>query len=161
MIHKWSQMVAIGTLAAGLIFAQAGPPPGGPGPRRGNFDPAQMEQRRLDFLAQQLSLTDTQKQQAKTIFDAALQANQALRDQIRQAHDALTTAAKAGRSDAEISVLGTNLGNLEGQAAANDAKALGKFYALLTPDQKTKFDSAPRGPMGFGGRPMMMMQRQR
>jgi protein CpxP len=159
MIHKWSQIAAIGTMAAGLMFAQAGPPDGGPRPRRGgNFDPAQMEQRRLDFLAQRLSLTDSQKQQAKTIFDAAQQANQALRDQIRQAHDALSTAAKAGRSDAEISVLGTNLGNLEGQVAANDAKGLAKFYALLTPDQKTKYDSAPRGPMGFGGRPAMQRQ---
>ena len=154
MNRKWSHIAAIGTMAAGLVFAQ-GPPPGGPGRRGGNFDPAQMEQRRLDFLAERLSLTDTQKQQAKAVFDTAQQANQALRDQIRQAHDALTTAAKAGRSDAEISVLGTNLGNLQGQAAANDAKALAKFYALLTPDQKTKYDSAPRGPMGFGGRPAM------
>jgi len=105
----------------------------------------------LDFLATFLGLTDSQKDQAKAIFDASMQASQPLRDQLRQAHQALRSASQSGKSDAEIDQLAATVGTLTGQTAAIEAKAQAKFYALLTPDQKDKLGKLPeRGPGGPG-----------
>ena len=43
----------------------------------------------LDYLAGYLTLTDSQKTQAKTIFDAANAATETARGQLTAAHDAL------------------------------------------------------------------------
>ena len=134
------RLAILTTMAMGLALAQG---PGGPGgPPRG--------QRSLDFLATYLNLTDSQKDQTKAIFDAEQQAMQALRDPIRQAHDALDQASKDNKSDTEIDKLAAAVGNLAGQAAAIHAKSQAKFLALLTSDQKEKLSKLP-GPGGFGG----------
>jgi hypothetical protein len=86
---------------------------------------------RLDFLTGYLGLTDQQKASAKTIFDAA---------------DAATTTAEGQLTAAA--------GTIEGTILAIHAKAETKFYALLTADQKTKYDAFERrtgpGPGGPG-----------
>ena len=45
---------------------------------------------------------------------------------------------KAGKSDAEIDQLSVQIGSLMGQMTAVHTMAFAKFYALLTPDQRTK-----------------------
>jgi Spy/CpxP family protein refolding chaperone len=122
--------------------------------------PSEASQRggsRLDYLAGFLSLTDTQKTQAASIFEAAASATSTARGQLDAARSALSDAWKANRADAEIDRLGAALGAIEGQIAAINAKAQAKFYALLTAEQKAKYDAMgsriPRGPgPGFGGR---------
>ncbi len=96
--------------------------------------------RRLDFLAGYLGLSDTQKQQAQAIFDAAGQAATVARGQLTSAREALRAAAKANQSEADLDRLAAAAGAIEGQLAGIDAKAVAKFYGLLTPDQKTKYD---------------------
>ncbi len=96
---------------------------------------------RLDFLAGYLSLTDSQKSQAKTIFDAATTAAATADGQLTAAHDALTVAVKANRADSELDRLAAAVGMIHGQLEAMRAKALAKFYALLTAEQKTKYDA--------------------
>lgn len=108
---------------------------------------------RLDFLAGYLGLSESQKAQAKTIFDAAQQAATTAMGQMASAREALRDAVKAGKTDAEIDRLAAALGVIEGQLAAIHAKAQVKFYALLTAEQKAKYDQLGerRGPGGSGG----------
>jgi len=158
MSARWTRFIGIITVSAGLLVAQGPGGPRGRGPGQppqgapGDRSPEQFQQRRLDFLTTVLGLTDSQKDQAKAIFDAAAQASQPLRDQLRQAHQALASASQAGKSDAEIDQLAATVGTLTGQTAAIQAKAQAKFYGILTPDQKDKLSKLPqRGPGGPGG----------
>lgn len=105
---------------------------------------------RLDFLAGYLALTDSQKSQAKTIFDAATTAVTTAQGQLTAARDALTVAVKANRADAELDRLAAAVGTIHGNITAIQAKANAKFYALLTADQKTKYDQLGNG-RGDGG----------
>ena len=147
MSNKWTRLMAVATVTAGLALAQ------GPGfPRGGDApgSPQDAQQRRLNFLATFLGLTDSQKEQAKSTFDAADQASQPVRDQLTQAHQALRDAVKTNKTDTQIDQLAAALGVLEGQMAAIQTKAHAKFYALLTPEQRDKLDQVP-GPGGPGG----------
>ena len=108
----------------------------------------------LDFLAGYLTLTDAQKTQAKTIFDAATAAADTAHGQLTAAQDALKAAVKANKSDAELDRLAAAVGVVEGQIAGIHAKAQAKFYNLLTAEQKTKYDTLQAnrgGGAGFGG----------
>jgi len=121
------------TLSALPVLAQ-------PGPRSATG--------RLDYLAGYLSLTDAQKTQAKAIFDAAQTATETARGQMDSARTALNTAIKANASDAELDRLAAAMGVIEGQLVAIRAKAEAKFYALLTAEQKTKYDARASGGRG-------------
>ena len=127
-------------LAALPVMAQPGP--------RGGFGGS-----RLDYLAGYLSLTDAQKTQAKAIFDAAATAAETARGTLDSAHTALQTAVKANASDAEIDRLAAAVGVIQGQITGIQAKANAKFYALLTAEQKAKYDARPMGGMGGGRGP--------
>ncbi|MEZ5403716.1 MAG: Spy/CpxP family protein refolding chaperone [Bryobacteraceae bacterium] len=104
---------------------------------------------RLDFLAGYLSLTDDQKTQAQAIFDAAQTATDTASGQMQAAREALTAAINANQSEAELDRLSAAIGVIHGQVTAIQAKAQAKFYALLTADQKTKYDSL-KGSRGSG-----------
>lgn len=106
----------------------------------------------LDYLAGYLTLTDAQKTQAKTIFDAAQTAGESARGSLTAAEEALRTAVKANRADSELDRLAAAIGVIQGQMAGIRAKADAKFYALLTAEQKTKFD-ALQASRGARGRP--------
>lgn len=86
---------------------------------------------------QNLNLTDTQKQYAKDLFQQSRAANQGLRDQLKANHDALAVAVKSN-NEADITRLTAEQGRIHGQLSAERAKAMAKFYAQLTPEQKTK-----------------------
>jgi Spy/CpxP family protein refolding chaperone len=113
---------------AGLLAAQA--------PRFHHGDPSH----RLQMLATALDLTDAQKQQAQVIFDAARQQSQPVAAQLKQGHESMAAAIKAGKPESDLDQIAAQQGALVGQLAGIHAKAFSKFYALLTPDQKTKAD---------------------
>jgi Spy/CpxP family protein refolding chaperone len=123
--------VALAALAALPLMAQ-----GGPGGGRGN---------RVDFMAGYLNLTEDQKTAAKAIFAAADSAAETVSGQLTSAHDALRAAIKAGKTDAELDTLSAGIGTLQGQLTAIHAKAQAKFYALLTAEQKAKYDEMGGG----------------
>jgi len=106
---------------------------------------------RLDYLAGYLSLTDSQKTQAQAIFDAASTANETARGHLTAAQDALKAAIKANKTEAELDQLAAAVGAVQGRMAGNSAKASAKFYALLTAEQKAKYDAM--GARGGGGGP--------
>ena len=121
-------MAAIGALAAGLAIAQtAAAPQAGAAKVRG------VRARMLKGL----NLSATQKQLAKSIFQSAQQVAQPLAQQLKQHRAALTAAVEAGDS-AKIRQLSTDMGSLHGNVLAARSQAMSKFYALLTPDQRTK-----------------------
>ena len=107
---------------------------------------------RLDFLTGYLGLTEQQKALDKTIFDASATATTTAEGQSTAAHDALTAAIKANRPDADLDRLAAAVGVIEGQLLAIRAKAETKFYALLTADQKTKYDAFKERSGGGPGR---------
>lgn len=96
---------------------------------------------RLEFLAGYLDLTDAQKTAAEAIFDAASKSAETALGQLTSARDSLRAAVKANAGDAELDRLAAAAGVIEGQLAAIRAKAEAKFYALLTTEQKAKYDS--------------------
>lgn len=113
--------------------------------------PASGANRRLEFLAGYLLLTDAQKTQAQAIFDAAEGAATTAAGAMTSAQTALRTAIKANAADAELDRLAAAIGVIQGQVAAIHAKAEAKFYALLTAEQKTKYDALGQGSGGPGG----------
>src|ERR1035438_9776643 len=125
-------IAAVGALAAGLAIAQTTAALQA-GAARGKGVRAMVQKRMLKAL----NLTDAQKQQAKTILQSARQTAQPLAQQLKQDRAALTTAVEAGDS-AKIQQLSTEMGSLRGNVLGVRSLATAKFYALLTPDQKTK-----------------------
>ena len=126
---------ALVVLAGGMLFAN---------------EQASRPQRRLDFLASKLDLTDAQKQSAQSIFAQLREAAKPVIEQLKQGHQAMATAIKAGKSEAELTQIATQQGALVGQLSAIHAKAFSQLYAQLTPDQRAKADQLHQGMTGFG-----------
>ena len=126
------------------LFAQGGPRSGNGTPPT----PEQMVERRVARLATLLSLDAGQQAEAKKIFADEATASKALREKMRDAHDALQSAAKSSASDSQIDALAAQAGAVHGQSLAIHAKAQSKLRAILNSAQKEKLD-ATRG--GFRG----------
>jgi len=138
MQHPFFKLAGITALAAGMALGQTAPAqnphPRGDrqfGPRAGG--PGMI----LDRLAADLNLTDSQKQQAQSIFSAARQSAEPVHTQLKAQRQALTAAVKSG-SEAEIDRVSNSLAPLMAQTTAIHTKAFAKFYAILTPEQKDK-----------------------
>jgi len=126
MKHQLLKLAGVTALAAGLALGQNAPPRNpharqGPHAGMGAF----------------LNLTDSQKQQAESIFSAARESAASVSAQLKQDRQALAAAAKSG-STAEIDRLANSMGPLIAQSTAIHAKAFAQFYAILTQEQKDK-----------------------
>ena len=135
MKYAFLNIAGVAVLVAGMALAQNAPAQNSPHAGRHSAQVGSM----IDRLSVKLNLTDTQKQQAQSIFAEARQSAQPVRTQIRQDKQALAAAVKSG-SKAEIDRISNNMGPLLAQASAIHAKAFANFYAILTPDQKSKVD---------------------
>ena len=128
--------------SASFLMAQPTPP-----------SPEKMVSRRVSHLATLLSLTTAQQTDASTIFTSAQTALTTARDNMRTARTALHAAVQKNDITG-INAAATSIGTLTTQEVEVQAKADASFYALLTPDQKTKFDELGAqggGRGGFGG----------
>jgi Spy/CpxP family protein refolding chaperone len=125
-------LLAVVGLAA---WAQTTTPGPGQGPHhwqgKGGFGPGH------GFMADQLGLTDAQKESAKAIFTAAHQQAETVKPAVQNAHSQLEQAVKSGDSNA-IQLASQNLAGVQSQLIAIKANAMAKVYQLLTPDQKAK-----------------------
>ena len=140
-------------LSASFLMAQPTPP-----------SHEKMAARRTSHLTTLLSLTTAQQADATTIFTSAQTALSTARDNMKAARTALHTAVQKNDITG-INAAATSIGTLTAQEVEVQAKADAAFYALLTPDQKTKFDElgaqgggrgglggpGGAGPRGFGG----------
>ena len=131
-------------LSAALASAQGpGTPP----------EPAALAQMRVDRLATQLTLTDSQKTSALSIYTTAYTATQPIQTSLQANRASINDAVKANNT-AAIDQLAVTSGTLDGQLTAINSKAEAAFYAILTTDQQTKYASiSQRGPGGPGGPP--------
>lgn len=119
-------LTVLGTMSATMALAQT--TPAAQAPARANL-------RRQ--MIQALDLTAAQKQQARTIFQNTRQQAQPLAQQLRQDRQSLKAAVQAGDT-AQIRQLSMAMGTLHGQVLSLRSAGMAQFYALLTPDQKTK-----------------------
>ena len=135
---KWHlfQFAALTALAAGMALAQAPTTGTQPAPQKAPFRHPVFGHEQM---MQALNLTTAQNQQAKTIFDDAKQKAAPIRQEMRQNREALHAAVKANNTS-QIERLSSHQGELQGKALAIRSEAMAKFYAILTPEQRTKAD---------------------
>jgi Spy/CpxP family protein refolding chaperone len=139
MRYPFMKHAAVATLAVGIVFAQA--------PTSNLQRGASTQQGRsgfmrwnLEHIAQALNLSDSQKEQARTIFQQARQSAEPVRQELKQNHETLAAAAKAGKSESDIQNLANERGRLLGKLVAIRTVASAKFYQMLTPEQRVKAD---------------------
>jgi len=136
------QILAAATLMAltiSLASAQSTPPT--------PPTPAQIVANQVARLTKLLDLTSTQQASATTIFTTEQTALATIRTSLHTARSALQTAIKS--DDAiTIGTEASQIGTLTGQEVLAQATASGAFYAILTADQQSKYDTL--GPLGGG-----------
>jgi Spy/CpxP family protein refolding chaperone len=142
MKNKLIRVAVFGALATGMIFAQNGSP-----------DPAQTATRQQKKakrgshagrrMANVLNLSADQRAQAQQILAGARQEAAPLRQQMQQNRKALADAIKSG-NDAQIDQITRAEAPVKAQLVAIHARAMGKIYATLTPEQKAKADHMRR-----------------
>jgi periplasmic protein CpxP/Spy len=135
MKQHFIKIASIAALAGGMALAQTPAPGPAPNPPAAHQNFARQRRERL---AQKLNLTEAQKQQAKAIFENARMTAKPVREQLKENRQALVTAAKAGNNNATIQQLAAKQGNLLGKMVAIRTEAFGRFYQLLTPEQRAK-----------------------
>ena len=127
--------VAVTALAAGTVLAQ-GPATGQQVPQKAPFAHPMFGHQQM---MQNLNLTPAQKQKSDAIFADAKQQAQPIREEMRQNREALHAAVKVNNTS-EIERLSSQQGELHGKALAIRSEAMAKFYVILTPEQRTKWD---------------------
>ena len=138
MKHHLFQFAAVTALTAGMVFAQAPASGTQPAPDKGAFEHPMFGHQQM---MKDLNLTPAQQQQADTIFGNAREKARPIRQEIQQNREALHAAMKANNT-AQIERLSAQQGNLMGKALAIRTESMAKFYATLTPEQRTKADQA-------------------
>ena len=117
---------------------------------------AQIVANQVARLSKLLDLTSTQQASATPIFTTEQTALSTLRTSTQTARTALQTAITSNDT-ASIATASTQIGALTGQEVLAQATASAAFYAILTADQQTKYETlgplggGPGGPGGFGG----------
>jgi Spy/CpxP family protein refolding chaperone len=117
-------------LAAGILAAQ-------PAPHHRTGAPM------LQRLSARLNLTAEQQSQAKAIFQASREQARALAPKLREEREAVAAAVKSD-NERQIDQVLSQDARLNAQARAIHVKAMAKFYQILTPEQKAKFDQGKR-----------------
>jgi protein CpxP len=135
MNHSFVRFATVAAMAAGLALAQTPAAPAQPRAGKAWAKQGAMRGRML----RQLNLTESQKQQAKAIFQQARQTAEPLAKQLRANRQALAEAVKAN-DVAKIHSLSAQQGHLQGQLLGIRSEATAKFQATLTPEQKAKAD---------------------
>jgi Spy/CpxP family protein refolding chaperone len=150
MKRQLIKLAAVGSMAAGMIFAQAQAPAAQPNQgqhkaQAGHAEGAQakgMRSRRFEGrrrMMQALSLTADQKAASKTIFGQAREASKPVRMEMKQNREAMAAAVKSDNKS-QIEKLSGERGRLMAKLTANRTEAMAKFYQILTPAQKANAD---------------------
>jgi len=136
------KLLLISALCPAVVCAQGRRGGGGGFGRGGRGTPAAMDERVvLNLVAVLLNLSDMQRQQVQTIFDAADKTAAPIANQLVSSKDSLFDAVRAGKSDSEIKTMAAQQESLRTQILTLQAQTFAKLWALLTNDQKTQVDS--------------------
>ncbi len=117
--------ICLTIIAAGFISAQPARHAGG---------------HMLQNLGAELNLIADQRAQARAIFSEGRNQNHDLALKLREQRAAMSAAVKNGQND-QIDKNAQESAPLRAQLEAGRAKTMSKFYAILTPEQRTKFDA--------------------
>jgi Spy/CpxP family protein refolding chaperone len=90
-------------------------------------------------LARRFNLTPDQQTKARQLFAKSREEMKALGPKLREERQAMRAAIKAD-NEQQIDQMTRQNAQLNAQARAIHAKTMAKFYQMLTPDQKAKFD---------------------
>lgn len=137
--------ILLSLVAAGSMLAVAQQPAQSPAQSKDQqSQPARSHLRMIggpmvERLTHRFNLTPDQQTQARTIFQQARQQTESLNPKLREERQALSAAIKNG-NEAQIDQITRQDAQLNSRARAIHAKAMAKFYSILTPDQKAKFD---------------------
>ncbi len=113
--------------------------------------PAQIVSQIVTRLTTLLDLTSAQQTSATTIFTSEETALATIRTSMHTARTALQADIKSDNT-ADIAVQAAAIGNLTTQEVQAQGTADAAFYAILTADQQSKYETlGPRGPGGPGG----------
>jgi Spy/CpxP family protein refolding chaperone len=127
---------------ASIVFSQtAATPPNPP-------TTAQIVANMVTHFTTLLDVTSAQQAQATTIFTTQQTALQALQTPMQIAQAALQTAVK---SNTGLSAAAAQIGSLTAQQVLAQATGDAAFYAILTPDQQTKYTELNQPPQGGPG----------
>ena len=138
-------MIAIGILTAGAMVAQTQQAPapaaqtpaavqGHHGKNAGNW-----QDRMVRRMTARLNLTVDQQKQVRSILRDAREQNKAFAPKAREERMALHNAVKSDSLGQIDQIIQAN-SDVNSKVMANHAKTMAKIYAVLTPDQKAKFD---------------------
>ncbi|MGH9691247.1 MAG: Spy/CpxP family protein refolding chaperone [Candidatus Acidiferrales bacterium] len=141
MICKLARLLLIGSLCAGVSFAQSRNGRNGTGGAVGEAG-VMNEEGTVNVLAALLNLNDSQQQQLRAILDDALQMAKPIQDQLNGARQSVFLAARAARSDDEIGKLANQQGVFYAQITSLQARTFSKICKLLTRDQRAQVDSS-------------------
>jgi Spy/CpxP family protein refolding chaperone len=141
-------VLAVSGLALAPLFAQDGPPQGGPpmrrmgpgGPGGPGFGPGPGGPLGdLGFALRQLELTDTQREQVRGVMQAHQAEFKELGDRMRTAREALDAAISADTID-ESAIRGRSAewAAVEADGAVLRARVRQEVFGLLTPEQQAK-----------------------
>jgi Spy/CpxP family protein refolding chaperone len=150
MKRQLMTIAAMGSLLAGLTFAQAQAPvqtnPGQPNRNQAHSmrKPGEKRGEHQRMMFQKLNLTAAQKERAKAIFGQAREASKPTRELLKTNHEAMTAAVKADNKP-RIAQLSAERGALMGKLATVRNESMAKFYRELTPQQRETFKAD-----GFG-----------
>jgi Spy/CpxP family protein refolding chaperone len=133
-------LIVLGGTAPSLAQRRGGGGLRGGGGRGGAAVGAMTEQGALLLYTALLDLTDAQRQQVQSAFDAAAQAAAPLTQQTTASVDAFYQAVKSGAGDDQIRALATEQGTRTTAIAVLQAQAFAKVWAVLTDAQKPKAD---------------------
>lgn len=122
---------AVALMTACGLYAQTTSAPAKP-------SPAQIVSSKVTRLTAVLDLTSDQQTQATTIFTTEQTSLSGLSSSLKSARSTLETAVQSNDT-AGISTDSAQVGSIFGQEVLAQATADASFYAILTPDQQTKY----------------------
>lgn len=143
----WVLVAASATAAAVLLLASpawagggrgghdmdAGEPGGMPGMGMG------MHPRMLDRMAEELSLSDEQRQKIRGLFEAARPAMEQRREKMRADAELLRNTDPGSKDyQAVVQKVSRSAGELAASGVADAAQLRAQVWAVLTPEQRTK-----------------------
>jgi Spy/CpxP family protein refolding chaperone len=134
-------MIFLSVLTAGILAAQT------PAPSAPQHQAHAGQRSRMERLTAGLNLTADQQRQTHEIFGQSRTQMKALMPRLREERAAMAGAVKTD-SENQIDQLAQQHAQLRAQMEAMHAKTLAKFYTILTPDQKAKFDQRMNRMMG-------------
>jgi hypothetical protein len=142
MMKRMATLAIVLALCPAFSFAQGRR--GGGGVRGGGAvrgaAPQMTEESAVVLISALLQLNDSQQQQFRTAFDAAVKTAVPIAAQLEGGKAALFAAAKSGKTDDEIKHLADQQSALTSQILMLQAQTFMKLWAILSEQQKTEVD---------------------